>query len=239
MTEKQSILGRIAQLCGTDLRALLASTAEPASMLDQVVRDFTATIAETEEAITVSEANLRLAELDRDEDQSMAHAWAVAAQTAWDRGDEVRARDGHSDPTPFDALAESARAKQYAAEGSASSVGSLVAAQQTALSTLQDGLASMRASLQGLKANRQELLTAATSAVVADRVPHSSVNVMDPATDLARFQSLLQVEMGRAFGQPDAAADIEDHLAIEEPQSDRDIEEAALSEDDDSRSSEA
>lgn len=186
-------------------------------MLDQLVRDFTATIAESEEAITVSEANLRLAELDRDEDQSTARAWAGAAQQAWDRGDEVRSRDGHSDPTPFDALAESARAKQYASEGAASSVDSLVSAQRAALATLQDGLASMRAALQGLKANRQELIAAATSAVVADRVPLSTINVMDSATDLARFQSLLQVEIDRTFGQPDAAADIAEHLTLSEP----------------------
>lgn len=217
MTEKQSILGRISQLCTTDVRALLASTSDPGAMLDQFVRDLTATIAESEEAIAVTEGNLRLAELDLAEDRKAAEGWASAAQAAWDRGDEIRNREGHTNPTDFDSLAESARNKQQAAEGSISSTEPLVAAQAAATNVLKDGLTTMRAMLVEIKANRQDLVAAASA--VAGGVPAASVNVMDPDSDLRRFRTHLEQLTGGSADEPDAATDIAEHLTPDSPES--------------------
>ena len=50
MAEKQSILGRIAQLTRANINALLDRAEDPEKMLDQLVRDYTNSIAEAEEA---------------------------------------------------------------------------------------------------------------------------------------------------------------------------------------------
>lgn len=216
MTEKQSILGRIAELNGLDVSALLAATQDPGVMLDQLVRDLTATISETEEAISVSEANQRLAELDRDEDRANATRWASAAQSAWDRGDELRTTLGNSNPTPFDELAEAARSKQYAAEGAVGAVDSLIGAQAQAIASLTSGLEQLRGSLRDLKANRTDLIAAASA--VPGAVAAASINVFDPASAFALYEATLQQLEARSFGEPtphDAATDIAEHLSTE------------------------
>ncbi len=52
MTEKQSILGRIAQLTRASINALLDRAEDPEKMLDQLIRDYTSSISEAEEAVT-------------------------------------------------------------------------------------------------------------------------------------------------------------------------------------------
>ena len=51
MAEKQSIFGRIAQLTKANINALLDSAEDPQKMLDQMVRDYTNSIADAESAI--------------------------------------------------------------------------------------------------------------------------------------------------------------------------------------------
>lgn len=226
MTEKQSILGRIAQLTGTDIPALLGATQDPGVMLDQLVRDITATIAETEEAISVSEANTRLAELDRDEDRAAAERWATAAQAAWDRGDELRAKLGNTEPTAFDSLAETARSKQYSAEGAAGMVEPLVRAQHDAIAWLKDGLTSLRTTLHELKENRNDLV--AEAAAAPGSVPAAAVNVMDPASDFARYEAELEQIVAREFADSDAATDVTEHLAVDDSEPDAGAESEAV-----------
>ena len=51
---KQSIFGRIAQLAKANINALLDSAEDPKLMLDQMVRDYTNSIADAESAIVFS-----------------------------------------------------------------------------------------------------------------------------------------------------------------------------------------
>ena len=51
MAEKQSILGRIAQLTRANINALLDRAEDPEKMLNQLVRDYTASIAEARDAL--------------------------------------------------------------------------------------------------------------------------------------------------------------------------------------------
>ena len=68
MAQKQSILGRIGQLARANINALLDRAEDPQKMLDQLVRDYTNSISEAEDAIAVTIGNLRLAEADHAED---------------------------------------------------------------------------------------------------------------------------------------------------------------------------
>jgi phage shock protein A len=88
MTEKQSIFGRISQLARANINALLDQAEDPQKMLDQLVRDYTNSIAEAEKAIAQTIGNLRLAEQDYNEDVAAAREWggkAIAASTAADQ----------------------------------------------------------------------------------------------------------------------------------------------------------
>ena len=65
---KQSIFGRIAQLTRANINSLLDQAEDPSKMLDQMVRDYTNSIAEAEEAVATTIGNLRLLEQDHAED---------------------------------------------------------------------------------------------------------------------------------------------------------------------------
>ena len=68
MAEKQTILGRIAQLAKANINALLDKAEDPQKMIDQLVRDYTNSIVEAENAIAQTLGNLRMAEKDYEED---------------------------------------------------------------------------------------------------------------------------------------------------------------------------
>ena len=73
MAEKQTILGRISQLAKANINALLDRAEDPQKMLDQLIRDYTNSIAEAETAVAQTVGNLRLAEKDYEEDVRLAH----------------------------------------------------------------------------------------------------------------------------------------------------------------------
>ena len=51
MAEKQTILGRIAQLAKANINAILDKAEDPQKMIDQLIRDYTNSIVEAENAI--------------------------------------------------------------------------------------------------------------------------------------------------------------------------------------------
>src|SRR5690625_2520929 len=119
MTEKQSILGRIAQLTRANINALLDRAEDPQKMLDQLVRDYTNSIVEAEEAVAVTIGNLRLAEQDHAADLEEARDWGNKALAASNKAEELRAAGNAAEAQRFDDLAKIAITKQIAAEQSA------------------------------------------------------------------------------------------------------------------------
>ena len=82
MAQKQSILGRISQLTRANINALLDRAEDPEKMLDQLVRDYTNSIADAEEAVAQTIAQVRMAEADLKEDQDAAQEWGRKAAAA-------------------------------------------------------------------------------------------------------------------------------------------------------------
>ena len=78
---KQSILGRIAQLAKANINALLDQAEDPQKMLDQMVRDYTNSIAEAEAAIAQTIGNLRLQEQDYQEDVRAAEGYEASERS--------------------------------------------------------------------------------------------------------------------------------------------------------------
>ncbi len=87
MAEKQTIMGRIAQLAKANINALLDKAEDPQKMIDQLIRDYTNSIVEAENAIAQTLGNLRMAEKDYEEDVKAAADWGQKAAAASAKAD--------------------------------------------------------------------------------------------------------------------------------------------------------
>ena len=116
MAQKQTILGRIGQLTRANINALLDKAEDPEKMLDQLVRDYTNSIAEAEDAVAQTIGNLRLAEADHAEDVAAAKEWGQKALAASQKADSLRASGQAAEADKFDQLAKIALSKQIGFE---------------------------------------------------------------------------------------------------------------------------
>jgi len=208
MTEKQSILGRISQLTRANINALLDRAEDPEKMLDQLVRDYSSSISEAEEAVAVTIGNLRLAERDHAEDVAEATDWGYKARAASAKADELRGAGSTVDADRFDSLARIALAKQLSAENEARASEPMIAAQNEVVAKLKDGLVQMRAKLDELRNKRDELVARAKTAEAQGMVQEaiSSINVLDPTTEVSRYEDQVRREEARVAGQAEIAA---------------------------------
>lgn len=205
---KQSILGRISQLLKANINALLEAAEDPQLMLDQLVRDYTNSIAEAESAVAQTIGNLRLMEQDHAEDVEAAADWGRKALAASQKGDELRAAGNAVDADKFDNLAKVALGKQVASENEAKLVEPTIASQTQVVDQLKKGLEGMRAKLNELTSKRDELVARAKTAdaqkQVADAV--KSIDIMDPTSELGRFEEKIRREEAMVLGQQEVAA---------------------------------
>ena len=204
---KQSILGRISQLMRANIHALLDQAEDPELMLDQLVRDYTNSIAEAESAVAQTIGNLRLMEQDHAEDAA-ATDWGRKALAASTKADELRAAGDTADADKFDKLAKIALGKQLAAENEAKSAEPTIASQNEVVAKLKDGLDGMRSRLSELTAKRNELVarskTAAAQSQVHDAI--KSIDVLDPTSEIGRFEEKVRREEAKVLGQQELAA---------------------------------
>lgn len=208
MTEKQSIFGRITQLARANINALIDQAEDPQKMLDQLVRDYTSSIAEAEKAIAQTIGNLRLAEQDYNEDVAAAREWGGKALAASTAADQARAAGDVAKADRFDNLAKVALGKQIQAEGEVREAEPLIASQRETVEKLKSGLALMKDKLGQLKTRRDTLVARQKSAQAQQTVQTaiSSINVLDPTSELARFEEKVRREEAYAMGQAELAA---------------------------------
>jgi phage shock protein A len=205
---KQSILGRISQLLRANINALLDQAEDPQMMLDQLVRDYTNSIAEAESAVAQTIGNLRLMEQDHAEDVEAAADWGRKALAASAKGDELRAAGKSEDADKFDKLAKMAIGKQITAENEAKSAEPTIAAQNDVVDKLKNGLEGMRGKLGELTSKRDELVARAKTAQAQNQVADSlkSIDVMDPTSELGRFEEKVRREEALVAGKQEIAA---------------------------------
>lgn len=203
MAQKQSILGRITQLTRANVNAMLDKAEDPEKMLDQLVRDYTNSIAEAEEAVAQTIGNLRLAEADHAEDVAAAKEWGAKAIAASQKADALRTAGQPSEADRFDQLAKVALGKQIGFENEAKAAAPSIAQQNETVEKLKTGLVTMRSRLDDLKTRRDQLVarqkTAAAQAQVQQAV--GSINVLDPTSELSRFEEKVRREEARVAGQ--------------------------------------
>ena len=205
---KQSIFGRIAQLAKANINALIDAAEDPQKMLDQMVRDYTNNIVEAEAAVAQTIGNLRLLEQDHAEDLRDADEWGSKALAASNKADEFRAAGDTANADKFDNLAKIALGKQMQAEREAKAAEPQIASQTQVVEQLKDGLTKMRAKLDELKSKRDELnarqKTAAAQSQVNDAL--KAFDVMDPPSEVSRFEEKVRREEARVQGQQELAA---------------------------------
>ena len=205
---KQSIFGRISTLVKANINAMLDSAEDPQKMLDQLVRDYTNNIADAESAVAETIGNLRLLERDHEEDVKAAAEWGNKALAASRKADELRTAGNTTDADKFDNLAKIALQRQIGEENEAKAIAPSIEAQTEVVDKLKDGLNGMKQKLEQLKSKRAELLARSKSAEAQNKVHDAvkSIDVLDPTSELGRFEDKVRRQEALAAGKAELAA---------------------------------
>ncbi|GHA81229.1 MULTISPECIES: PspA/IM30 family protein [Streptomyces] len=205
---KQTVLGRVTQLARANINALLDQAEDPQKMLDQLIREYTGNIAEAEQAVAATIGNLRLMEQDHREDVDAAREWGQKALAASRKADALRAEGSSTDADTFDNLAKVALGRQLQSEQEAKTAEPTIASQTVVVDKLKAGLEQMKAKLTQLTSKRDELVARAKSAQAQNRMMDAvkSIDVMDPTSELGRFEDKVRREEARAVGKQELAA---------------------------------
>jgi phage shock protein A len=177
-------------------------------MLDQLVRDYTNSIAEAESAVAQTIGNLRLMEQDHKADVEAASDWGRKALAASGKGDELRAEGNTADADKFDKLAKMAIGKQISAENEAKTAEPTIASQNEVVDKLKAGIDGMREKLNELTSKRDELVARAKTAQAQNQVADAlqSIDVLDPTSELGRFEDKVRREEAMVAGKQELAA---------------------------------
>jgi phage shock protein A len=212
-----------------NVNALLDSAEDPEKMLDQLIRDFTSNIQEAEEAVAQTVGNLRLLEDDLREAEEAAHEWGSKAAAASRKADELRGQAKAADADRFDDLAKVALRRQLSFEDQIKTYSTQVAQQTELTDKLKDGLNNLRSKREDLVQKRDELVSRAKMAKAQRQVQQAvrNVSVMDPTSDLNRFEDRIRRQEALARGMEEVAASSLDEQfdQLEEAGDDLEIEE--------------
>jgi phage shock protein A len=223
-----SILGRIGQLVRANVNALLDQAEDPEKMLDQMIRDFTNNIGETEQAVAQTVGNLRLLEDDHREAKGAAAEWHRKAQAASDRAEALRAQGNTTEADRFDGLAKLALRRQVSFEEQLATFDRQITQQRELTDKLKDGLNKLRIKREELVQKRDELVSRARMAQAQMQVQQTlkSVSVLDPTSELNRFEERIRRVEAQARGMEEiAASSLEDQFAqLEAGEADLEIE---------------
>lgn len=205
---KQSIFSRIGTLARANINAMLDRAEDPEKMLDQMIRDYTNSISEAETAVAQTIGNLRMLEDDYKEDIETARSWEQKARAASQRADQFREEGEHSSADKFDNLAKVALEHQMHSEKDARNSEPTISSQNEVVEKLKNGLEQMKKKRTELVSKRDELTarqkSAQAQATVHDAV--KSIDMMDPASEVSRFEEKVRREESRVRGMNELAA---------------------------------
>lgn len=204
----QTILARIGQLMRANINAMLDQAEDPERMLDQLLRDFSTNIEEAEQAVAQTIGNLRLTEQDLREGEQAAQEWGRKAAAAARKADELRASGTEQDAGKFEELAKIALRRQISFEEQAKTLRTQVEQQQELTDKLKGGLDKLRLRYEELKGKRDELVSRAKMADAQVRVQQAvrDVSIMDPTSELTRFEERIRRQEAMAVGMEEVAS---------------------------------
>ena len=218
-----SILGRIGQLVRANVNALIDGAEDPEKMLDQLIRDFTNNRAEAEDAVAQTVGNLRMVEDDASEARAASAEWGSKAAAASRKADELRAAGNAADADRFDELAKVALRRQLSFEEQIKTFETQIAQQTELVDKLKDGLTKLRTKREELVQKREELVSRAKMAQAQLQVQQTlrDASVMDPTSELNRFEERIRRQEAMARGRAEvAASSLEEQFAALDSDSD-------------------
>ena len=216
MTQKTSILGRMGQLARANINAILDRAEDPEKMLNQLVTDFTNSIADAEEAVAHTIANTRMAEEDLRIDREASEEWGRKAAAASAKADSLRATGDITGADKFDSLAKLALSRQISFEREVTDAEPRIAQMNATVDELKNGLTLMHTKLEDLKNRRSQLIARARAAEAQAQVQQSmsSIDVMDPTSELSRFEDKIRSQEAMVQGRAEAqSTTLEDQFA--------------------------
>ncbi len=197
---QQGIVGRVMQLARANVNAVIDSAEDPQVTLDNLVFDYRAHIAGAEQAITQTVANLRMIEQDLKEDTRAAQQWGKKAQAASKRADGLRAAGHTKDADRFDDLARVALERQLTMENDVATIRHTIDAQNESLAKLKSGLDQMKAKLSDLRRKGGGQAARSRTAETGSRAGQAAsrrIDILDPASEVGRFEEKVQREEAR------------------------------------------
>ena len=203
-----SILGRVSQLLRANVNDMLDRAEDPEKMLDQLIRDFTNNIQEAEEAVAQTVGNLRLMEDDNKEAVESSAEWGNKATAASKKADEMRGSGKAEDAAKFDELARVALRRQINFEEQVKTFSTQIEQQTVVVDKLKDGLNKLREKREMLVQKRDELVSRAKMAQAQVQVQKAvkDVSVMDPTSELSRFEEKIRRQEAMARGMEEVAS---------------------------------
>jgi phage shock protein A len=203
-----SILGRVSQLLRANINDLLDRAEDPEKMLDQLIRDFTENMREAEEAVAVTVGNLRLMESDRKEARESGAEWGDKARAASKKAEEMRGSGNADGASKFDELARVALRRQISFEEQVQTFDTQIEQQTVVVEKLKDGLNKLREKRETLVQKRDELVSRAKMARAQVQVQEAvkDVSVMDPTSELSRFEEKIRRQEAMARGMEEVAS---------------------------------
>ena len=144
----------------------------------------------------------------RKEARAAAAEWGDKAKAASRRADELRAAGNTAEADRFDELAKIAIRRQVSYESQTSTLDTQVAAQTELADKLKDGLNKLRTKREELVQKRDELVSRAKMAQAQSQVQESlqSVYVMDPTSEIARYEERVRRQEAMVRGREEVAA---------------------------------
>ena len=205
---QHSILGRVTNLLRANIHAMLDEAEDPETMLNQLVRDFEASIADARKATGETIAGVRLQEAAQADDQAAITQWQDRAELA---AQQVKAAEQRGDTRAAQRakkLASQALSRQVAAERRFNERIEPLRQQNDTIEQLKDGLVAMQDRLEELKQHREELLNrhrlAQTQTTVATSV--SQINSHDSTSALSAMEDKVRRTEANAQAQLELAA---------------------------------
>lgn len=212
---QSSILGRVGQLVRANIHSLLDDAEDPERMLDQLVRDFRDNIAEAEQAVAQTVGQLRLLEDDQREAQSAVREWGDKASAAARKAEELRGQGNEQEAARFEDLAKIALRRQISFEEQTQTFASQIQQQTEFVEKLKAGLNNLRGKYDELIQKRNELVTRAKMASAQRQVQEAvrDISVMDPTSELHRFEQRIRQEEAMARGMEEVSrSSVEDEF---------------------------
>jgi phage shock protein A len=211
-----------------NINSLLDSAEDPEKMLDQLVRDFRNNIAEAEEAVAQTVGQLRLLEDDQREAQDAVREWGDKAAAAARKADELRTAGNAQEAARFEELAKIALRRQISFEEQSKTFTTQIEQQTVFADKLKDGLNKLRAKHDDLVNKRNELVSRAKMAQAQRQVQEAvrDISVMDPTSELSRFEERIRREEAMARGMEEVSrSSIEDEFeALEDDEAETEVE---------------